>query len=73
MNAEQTTPTAALLNALRQRALARNAIRAEMRANTKSRLDVSMNQLDGWRALKMAESALNDALLAREISEGVSE
>lgn len=61
----------ALLAALGARALAKRAVRGEMHSNAINQLEVPMDQLDSWAALKRAEQAVNDTLMAWEMSEGL--
>lgn len=61
----------ALLAALGARALAKRAVRGEMHSNAINQLEVPMDQLDSWAALKRAEQAVNDTLMAWEMAEGL--
>lgn len=61
----------ALLAALGARALAKRAVRGEMHSNAINQLEVPMDQLDSWSALKRAEQAVNDTLMAWEMAEGL--
>lgn len=63
----------ALLVALRARAIKRNAVRDEMRANTKAGRMASDQSLNAWAAYERAEKALSYALIAWEASEGIDD
>ena len=63
--------TKALLDALRERAWKRDAVRLEQRQNTKEGLCVPNDQLDSWKPYQLSEAQLNEALLRWEASEGI--
>jgi hypothetical protein len=63
--------TTAVLLALRRRAIERNKVRAEIADYSKRGQIVYNSDLPSWRMYQAAELALNAALTAWEISEGV--
>jgi hypothetical protein len=61
----------AVLLALRRRAIERNKVRTEIADYSKRGQIVYNSDLPSWRVYQAAELALNAALTAWEISEGV--
>ena len=68
-----TAQSDALLAALRDRAVKRNAVRDEMREQTKKGDAVLVEQMPSWVAFQRAETAVRDALIAWEASEGIDD
>ena len=68
-----TTQSDALLAALRDRAVKRNAVRDEMRANTKQGKSAIHEDTAAWASFQRAETVLRDALIAWEASEGIDD
>ena len=62
-----------LLTALRVRAVARNAVRAEIRKNSAAGQMVLNEQLKTWRSLQKAEKELSAALISWETEEGIGD
>jgi hypothetical protein len=60
-----------LLDALRERAWKRNAVRMEQKQNTRNGFVVCNDQLDSWKAYQLAEARLTEALIRWEAAEGV--
>lgn len=63
--------TKALLDALRDRAWKRDAVRLEQRQNTKNRFVVPNDQLDSWKPFQLAELQVTEALIRWEAAEGI--